>query len=157
MIKFVLWTPRRKALKKRRWLVWTGVVGGIRYVRVCGFLLKLWLPHPALGGNGDGLAALGRHALTIVGMDADRFARALKRLRMNDGGAARFFGIDPRTVRRYKAGELPVPVPIAMLLTLLARNRQLRRNPNLLRLQAGFDPVTLNTPPGRPWRDDDDD
>lgn len=41
---------------------------------------------------------------------------ALNRLGLSQVGAARILGIDPRTMRRYCSGELPVPrwLPLAL-------------------------------------------
>jgi hypothetical protein len=85
-------------------------------------------------------------------MDAHKFDSALKRLRMNISGAARFFDIDRRTIRRYARGELKVPVALALLVTALLKHH--RKEPNDLRRAAGLDPVMLDLPVGRPINDE---
>lgn len=45
----------------------------------------------------------------------------LDRLNLSQVGAARLFGIDDRTMRRYCSGELPTPRAITIALGLLIR------------------------------------
>ena len=87
-------------------------------------------------------------------MNARQFTSALKRLRMNVSGAARFFGVHRRSIRRYKNGELKVPEPIEMLLAIM---ETYRIDPNYARELAKLDPVLLDTPSGRPFPEDDSD
>ena len=86
-------------------------------------------------------------------MKAKQFTSALKRLRINYSGAARFLEKDRTTIRRYKAGGLPIPVPIAMLLALMVRHQA---EPNEVRKLAGLDPVPLDLPVGRRAEPDDE-
>ncbi|MBR0879130.1 hypothetical protein ACVMGC_004795 [Bradyrhizobium barranii subsp. barranii] len=56
-----------------------------------------------------------------VAMTPERFREALDLLPSSQNGFARFLKIDPRTVRRYSSGELPVPTNIAILMELMIR------------------------------------
>ena len=53
-------------------------------------------------------------------MTSDQFRSALDGLALSQLGAARMFGVDPRTVRRWALGEREVPSPVAILLRLMA-------------------------------------
>jgi hypothetical protein len=52
-------------------------------------------------------------------MNHTEFSRAIDALGLTQVGAARFLGVDPRTCRRYVAGELPLPPTAAMLLRVM--------------------------------------
>lgn len=52
-------------------------------------------------------------------MTARQFQVAIDRLGLSQVGAARLFGSDPRTARRWALGERSVPEPIAILLRLM--------------------------------------
>lgn len=49
-------------------------------------------------------------------MSPDELRTALSRLSLSQSAAARTLGIDPRTMRRYVSGELPIPpwLPLAL-------------------------------------------
>ncbi len=49
-------------------------------------------------------------------MTPDQLRAALDRLGLTQVGAARLLGIDPRTMRRYCAGDLDIPkwLPLAL-------------------------------------------
>lgn len=46
------------------------------------------------------------------------YRKALERLGLSSAEAARLFDVDVRTVQRWLNDEVPVPQPIAMLLTV---------------------------------------
>jgi hypothetical protein len=48
-----------------------------------------------------------------------RYRRLIAHFGLSQVGSARFLGYDPRTVRRWVAGELEVPKAVAMLLELM--------------------------------------
>ena len=48
-------------------------------------------------------------------MNHIEFSKAIDALGLTQVSAARFLGVDPRTCRRYVAGELPLPPAAAML------------------------------------------
>lgn len=52
-------------------------------------------------------------------MTTKQFRNALDRLALSQLGAARLFGSDARTARRWALGEAPIPKAIAILLRLL--------------------------------------
>ena len=52
-------------------------------------------------------------------MTANQFRAALSRLGLPQLAAARLFGADGRTVRRWALGERPVPYTVVILLRLL--------------------------------------
>jgi hypothetical protein len=52
-------------------------------------------------------------------MNRTEFSKAIDALGLTQVGAARFLGVDPRTCRRYVAGELPLPPAAAMLLRVM--------------------------------------
>jgi len=52
-------------------------------------------------------------------MTAKQFQSAIDRLGLSQVGAARLFGADPRTARRWALGERSIPEPIAILLRLM--------------------------------------
>lgn len=56
-------------------------------------------------------------------MTANQFRAALDKLQLSQVGAARLFGADPRTGRRWANGERGIPAAIAILLRLLIRGR----------------------------------
>jgi hypothetical protein len=49
------------------------------------------------------------------------YARAIERLGWSQVGAAKLLGIDPRTSRRYIAGDLAMPSTLQKLLRLIVR------------------------------------
>lgn len=52
-------------------------------------------------------------------MTAKQFQAAIDRLGLSQVGAARLFGADPRTARRWALGERSIPEPVAILLRLM--------------------------------------
>jgi len=52
-------------------------------------------------------------------MTAKQFQAAIDRLGLSQVGAARLFGSDPRTARRWSIGERSVPEPVAIILRLM--------------------------------------
>jgi hypothetical protein len=52
-------------------------------------------------------------------MTAKQFQTAIDRLGLSQVGAAKLFGADPRTARRWALGERSIPEPIAILLRLM--------------------------------------
>jgi DNA-binding transcriptional regulator YiaG len=52
-------------------------------------------------------------------MTANQFRAALDRLELSQLGAARLFGADGRTARRWALGERSIPPAVAILLRLL--------------------------------------
>lgn len=52
-------------------------------------------------------------------MTAKQFQAALDRLGLSQVGAARLFGADPRTARRWALGERSIPESVAILLRLM--------------------------------------
>lgn len=52
-------------------------------------------------------------------MTANQFRTALNRLELSQLGAARLFGADGRTARRWALGERSIPEPVAILLRLM--------------------------------------
>jgi hypothetical protein len=52
-------------------------------------------------------------------MTAKQFQNAIDRLGLSQVGAARLFGSDPRTARRWAIGERSVPEPVAIILRLM--------------------------------------
>jgi len=54
-------------------------------------------------------------------MTPDQFRDALARLDLSQVGAARLFGYDERTARRWASGELPVPAAVAICLRLMLK------------------------------------
>ena len=57
-------------------------------------------------------------------MNAKQFCAALDRAGLSRNQAARDLGLDPRTVRRYVAGDLPVPRVVELALLGLATLRE---------------------------------
>jgi hypothetical protein len=56
-------------------------------------------------------------------MKAKEYRAALAALRLSQGAAAKFLGVDPRTSRRWALGEVPVPRPVALLLRVMVRHK----------------------------------
>ena len=54
-----------------------------------------------------------------VYMDGDEYQRALEAIGLSVRAASRFLAIDESTSFRYRTGVLPVPKPIAMLLSVM--------------------------------------
>lgn len=52
-------------------------------------------------------------------MTPDELRTQLERLGLTQGGVARLLDVDPRTVRRWAAGVVPIPKPVNMLLERL--------------------------------------
>ena len=52
-------------------------------------------------------------------MTAKQFQNAIDRLGLSQVGAAKLFGSDPRTARRWALGERSIPEPITILLCLM--------------------------------------
>lgn len=63
-----------------------------------------------------------------MAMSPEDFRAALARLGMpqagqSDNGADAFLGVDPRTVRRWAAGEVVIPDSVEMLLRIMMAHR----------------------------------
>jgi hypothetical protein len=56
-------------------------------------------------------------------MSAAEFGFLLGAVELSQMGAARLFRVGPRSVRRWVAGEAPVPRPVAILLRLWVAGR----------------------------------
>lgn len=56
---------------------------------------------------------------TVKLMNPTEFSKAIDALGLTQVSAARFLGVDPRTCRRYVAGELPAPPAAAMLFRVM--------------------------------------
>jgi DNA-binding transcriptional regulator YiaG len=56
-------------------------------------------------------------------MTQDQFNRALDKLGFTQVGFADRLGLGHRSVRRWAAGQWPVPTPIAMLLNLMLKTK----------------------------------
>ena len=56
-------------------------------------------------------------------MTANQFRTALGRLELSQLGAARLFGADGRTARRWALGERSIPPTVAILLKLLVAGK----------------------------------
>ena len=52
-------------------------------------------------------------------MTAKQFQAALDRLKLSQLGAARLFGADGRTARRWASGERSIPPTVAILIKLM--------------------------------------
>lgn len=52
-------------------------------------------------------------------MTPTQYQFSLKRLGLTQVGAARLFGVDPRTSRRWVAGDLVIPPAVALALRLM--------------------------------------
>lgn len=52
-------------------------------------------------------------------MTLSEYRDTIAALGLNQSSAARLFGVDPRTSRRWALGELPVPRPVALCLRLM--------------------------------------
>ncbi len=52
-----------------------------------------------------------------------QFRATLKRLGLNQVAAAKQLGVDPRTVRRWLAGDRKIPEPVVILLRTWLRER----------------------------------
>ena len=58
-------------------------------------------------------------------MNSEQFRDALKRLEISQKGFARMIKSDPRTIRRYALGELPVPNVVEIILWMMKRHPEL--------------------------------
>lgn len=54
-------------------------------------------------------------------MKPSEFRACLERLGLSQVGAARLFGYNERTFRSYAAGDLAIPVVVALLLRVLVK------------------------------------
>jgi hypothetical protein len=82
-----------------------------------------------------------------------KFQKLLAALGFSQTSAALFFSIDARTMRRWLAGELPIPASAAMLAAIMVE-REL--SPWQVRLAANLPSIDgdlLDRPPGRPAKD----
>lgn len=61
-------------------------------------------------------------------MSTAEFLGSLKLLSLSQMGAARLFKVDGRTVRRWVAGEQPIPEAVAIALRLMIKHGE---SPNL--------------------------
>ena len=55
-------------------------------------------------------------------MTPTEYREAIESLGLSQVGAARLFGVDPRTSRRWALGELPVPRPVELALKLMLKH-----------------------------------
>ena len=81
-------------------------------------------------------------------MNSNELDEALAKLGMTQDGAAHYFDIGERTMRRYIAGEMPVPTAIALAITALLGGLE----PTKLRERAGLESVDFapRSAAGRP-------
>ena len=56
-------------------------------------------------------------------MTTDQLRELLATVGLSQRGAARELGIDERTMRRYCAGKLPIPIPIQLALRWMTRSK----------------------------------
>jgi len=56
-------------------------------------------------------------------MTANQYRAALARLDLTQTGAAQLVGADPRTSRRWIAGETSIPESVAIILRLMLRGK----------------------------------
>jgi hypothetical protein len=61
-------------------------------------------------------------------MKARTFRHALKQIGLSQRKAGPFLEIDPRTVRRYALGELPIPPLIAKVLNYMIKHNLTAEN-----------------------------
>lgn len=55
-------------------------------------------------------------------MTPEDFRKTIKALDLSQVGAARLFGVDPRTSRRWALGEQPIPRAVALCLRLMLKH-----------------------------------
>lgn len=55
-------------------------------------------------------------------MTHTEYRESIKSLGLSQVGAARLFGVDPRTSRRWALGELPVPRAVELALKLMLKH-----------------------------------
>lgn len=55
-------------------------------------------------------------------MTPTEYREAIESLGLSQVGAARLFGVDPRTSRRWALGELPVPRAVELALKLMLKH-----------------------------------
>lgn len=55
-------------------------------------------------------------------MTHTEYREAIESLGLSQVGAARLFGVDPRTSRRWALGELPVPRAVELALKLMLKH-----------------------------------
>ena len=60
-------------------------------------------------------------------MSSQQFRHALRQLGLNQVQAARRLGVNPRTLRRWVAGDSRIPESVALLAQLWLRERRRRR------------------------------
>jgi len=60
-------------------------------------------------------------------MTPQQFRHVLRQLGLNQVQAAKRLGINPRTLRRWVAGDSRIPESVSLLLELLLRERRRRR------------------------------
>ena len=53
----------------------------------------------------------------------DKYRALLDEVGLTIAGAGTFFGYDDRTARRWVSGALPIPIPVAMVLSLMRHHR----------------------------------
>jgi DNA-binding transcriptional regulator YiaG len=60
-------------------------------------------------------------------MSPQQFRQALRQLGMSQVQAAKRLGVNPRTVRRWVAGDSRIPESVSLVLQLWGRERRRRR------------------------------
>jgi hypothetical protein len=81
-------------------------------------------------------------------MTPQRLRQVLDSLDLTQVGAAKFLGASPRNVRRWVAGDAPIPLAVEMLLELMIARKL---SPNGVRRQLGLLPLDgHNNPVGNP-------
>jgi len=80
---------------------------------------------------------LGQNARMKI--DHELYRALLAELGFTQVEAARFFEVDERTSRRWASGELPFPVAVAMVLSLMERHRVIL-SPEYVRKLVGLPP-----------------
>lgn len=88
-------------------------------------------------------------------MTPTEFRKLLAALKMNQSGAAKFFEYDPRSIRRWLGGDLPIPASVAMLAGVMLYGKV---SPWQARLYGGLPTIDadLARMAGRPAKDQGD-
>jgi hypothetical protein len=54
-------------------------------------------------------------------MNGEQYQKAIDRLRLSQVGAAKFFGVDGSTSRRWVSNKHPIPLSVSMLLRAMIK------------------------------------